>query len=51
MNKLVDCPECLGTGETLFKGRWAKKCKCCNGNEVTEQDIADSFLHITLLEQ
>lgn len=44
MSKLVECPNCLGTGEELIKGKYMKKCKYCDGTGKTEELIASAFL-------
>lgn len=35
MNKLEECLECLGTGETIYKGKFNKPCKTCDGKGMT----------------
>jgi len=44
MNKLVECPNCLGTGEELFKGRFPKKCTTCKSDGMVSEDIANVFI-------
>lgn len=45
MNKLVECPSCLGTGETVYKGKHFKRCVTCAGNGMVEINIAQKFLN------
>lgn len=44
MSKLVECPNCLGTGEELYKGKFLKTCKVCNGIGMVDKVISDSFI-------
>ena len=44
MSKLVECPNCLGTGEEVIKGRYAKPCKYCNGEGMLDSEIAESLI-------
>jgi DnaJ-class molecular chaperone len=49
MNKLVECPNCLGTGEEFFKGRFPRGCSTCKGEGVVDKSIENAFvkdLHI-----
>lgn len=39
----VDCPNCLGTGETV-KGRRVKECSICEGTGQMEEDLAEDYV-------
>ena len=51
MNRLVECPNCLGTGETVInKNQKLKFCKYCNGNGMVDSEIAESLVDESLEE-
>ena len=50
MSKLIDCPNCLGTGEALVKGRYMKTCKFCKGDGVVSSEIAEALVDEHLLD-
>lgn len=43
-NKLVECPNCLGTCEELYKGRFPKKCTTCKGDGMVNEDVANNYI-------
>ena len=43
MSKLVECPQCLGTGQVVIKGR-AKTCNLCNGEGHVPVALEQSFI-------
>ena len=43
-NKLVECPNCLGVGEELYKGRFPKTCSTCKGNGMVNKDVESVYL-------
>lgn len=42
MSKLVECPNCLGTGEEILKRR-ARACSTCGGVGKVDNDIAEAY--------
>lgn len=44
MSKLVECPNCLGTGETLKKGKFLKTCPYCSGEGMVPDEISESLI-------
>jgi len=44
MSKLVECPNCLGSGEELIKGKFAKSCRYCKGDGMLDSEIAESLI-------
>lgn len=44
MNKLVECPNCLGSGEELHKGRFPKTCTTCKGDGVVDKLVSEAYL-------
>lgn len=44
MNKLVECPNCLGSGEELHKGRFPKTCTTCKGDGVVDKLVSQAYL-------
>jgi DnaJ-class molecular chaperone len=44
MSKLTECPNCLGTGEEFYKGRYPRQCKTCKGQGVVTTDVYHNFL-------
>lgn len=44
MSQLVECPNCLGTGEELIKGKYMKPCRFCKGEGMLEDEIAESLI-------
>jgi len=53
IDKLVECPNCLGITEVFIrKGRASaiKKCNCCNGKGKVKSEIADAYIHEHLLQ-
>ena len=45
MNEIIECPNCLSTGETLIKGNWMKPCKFCKGLGTLPLDLAHSLIN------
>jgi|TARA_R110000823_G_scaffold301535_1_gene422544 DnaJ-class molecular chaperone len=44
MSKLIECPNCLGTGDEFVKGKYPRKCRTCTGEGVVSSDIASNFI-------
>jgi DnaJ-class molecular chaperone len=44
MNKLVECPNCLGVGEELYNGKFPKTCGTCKGDGMVDKDIAKVYI-------
>jgi len=44
MSKLVECPNCIGAGEELIKGKFLKQCHTCKGLGMVSQDIERDYL-------
>ena len=44
MSKLVECPNCIGTGEEFVKGKYPRACYTCGGKGVVTTDIASNFI-------
>lgn len=44
MNKLVECPNCLGTCEELHKGRFVKTCTTCKGEGMVDEIVSDAYI-------
>ena len=44
MSKLVECPNCLGTGEMVIKGTRIKPCSYCKANGMVNAEIAESLI-------
>ena len=44
MSKLVECPNCLGSGEEVIKGKRVKTCKYCKGDGMMDDEIATSLI-------
>lgn len=42
--KLTECPNCLGVGEELHKGRFKKTCQTCKGDGMVDEQIAEAYL-------
>lgn len=40
----VECPNCLGTGETV-KGNRVKICTPCEGKGEMEEELAEDYIH------
>ena len=50
MSKLVECPNCLGTGEALVYGKYMKQCKFCKGHGVVDMVTAKGLINEHLLD-
>jgi len=44
MSKLVECPNCLGTGEEVIKQKYARPCRFCKGIGMLDEEIAESLI-------
>ena len=48
MNKLVECPKCLGVVTTMEanegKGFKYKQCTLCNGSGKVDEQLSDDFI-------
>jgi len=44
MSKLVECPNCLGTGEEVIKGTRVVVCSYCSGNGMMDSELAESLI-------
>lgn len=42
--KLVECPNCIGTGSEFWKGKYPRTCRTCQGEGVVDKIISDDFL-------
>lgn len=43
MNKIIDCPNCLGIGE-ISNGKVAKTCKICKGEGKVDPIIESAYI-------
>jgi hypothetical protein len=51
MSKLVDCPNCLGIGEEVIKGKYARLCRTCKGQGKVDSDVEHDFLENHLFDE
>ena len=40
----TECPNCLGTGEEFFKGKWPRTCYICKGKCTVSVEVAQNYL-------
>tara|TARA_R110002124_G_scaffold281430_1_gene455646 strand:+ start:5329 stop:5493 length:165 start_codon:yes stop_codon:yes gene_type:complete len=45
MPKLVECPNCLGTTEELYKGKYPRTCHTCKGEGMVDEIISDAYIN------
>jgi DnaJ-class molecular chaperone len=45
MSNLVECPNCLGSGEEVYKKNYVKTCKYCKGDGMVNEEISESLLN------
>jgi len=44
MSKLVECPNCLGVGEEVIKGKYLKLCRFCKGDGMIDKELSESLI-------
>ena len=44
MSKLVECPNCIGAGVELIKGKYPKQCRTCAGLGMVNEDVEHDYL-------
>jgi DnaJ-class molecular chaperone len=44
MSNKIECPECIGSGETYSKTGKIKKCALCKGKGLVDNALAEDYL-------
>jgi DnaJ-class molecular chaperone len=44
MNKLIECPNCIGTGDDFVNGKYPRKCRTCKGEGVVHADTVSNYI-------
>jgi len=43
-DKKTECPNCLGSGEEFYKGKYPRPCYICKGAGVVNIEVAQNYL-------